>query len=145
MTKDEIQEEEQLKRYQKNMMLLSGDCTDLSCDCTGLWYGCTDMSGDCTDIWYGCTGLSGDCTFQRKDEIQEEEQLKNTSPFVCSGRHIGLLVLCAVSAWLCGCLSGWMLDDILRDRDSTFNFLSALLFGNISAVIGWLSCRPNRN
>jgi len=62
MTKDEIQEKEQLKRYQKNMMLLSGDCTDLSCDCTGLWYGCIDMSGD--------------CTFQRKDEIQEEEHLK---------------------------------------------------------------------
>ena len=62
MTKDEIQEKEQMKRYQKNMMLLSG--------------GYTDMSGDCTDIWYGCTGLSGDCTFRRKDEIQEEEQQK---------------------------------------------------------------------
>ena len=49
MTKDEIQEEEQVRRYQKNMMPL---------------FAC------------GYTDMSGDCTFQRKDEIQEEERLK---------------------------------------------------------------------
>ena len=71
--------------------------------------------------------------------------MKDTSPFVCSGRYIGLLVLCGMTAWLCGCLSGWTIDDILQDRDATFNFLSALLLGNTAIIIGWLSCRPNRN
>jgi len=52
-------------------------------------------------------------------------------------------VLFGIAAWLCGALWGWTIDDILQARDSTLNFVSGLITGNIAIVIGWLSCRPN--
>ena len=65
---------------------------------------------------------------------------KPSSPSACSGG----LVLFGVTAWLCGVLSGWEVDDRSLARDSAFNFVLAIILMNIAVVIGWILHRQNQ-
>ena len=50
---------------------MSGDCSDVYGNCTGL-------RGDCSGLWNNCSGLSGDCTGVEGNldacEITDEER-----------------------------------------------------------------------